>query len=255
MLFTNLVQANLKTRILGQQIEYYTRLKSTNAESWKIIDKGAQSGALIVTDNQFNGRGKADRKWVASANKSLTFSILLFMDLDASISGWLPILTGVAVQKALLQFDLSVKLKWPNDLILDGRKVGGILCESKIKKTHLNQVVIGVGLNVNETLDDFDPLLQSTATSFHIVTEKLYQRERVLAEILNELEKLIEGLPDNTSNVQSQWEIACNHMNKEVQFHCGKKIVKGIFKSLGESGSAVLNINGKESEYFSGEIA
>lgn len=124
MLFINLVQANLKTRILGQQIEYYTRLESTNSEAWEIIDEGAQSGALVVTDHQFSGKGRADRKWSAVPNKSLTFSLLLFPDFDANLSGWLPILSGLAVQKALLNFDTDVRLKWPNDLILDGKKSG-----------------------------------------------------------------------------------------------------------------------------------
>ena len=197
MLFINLVQANLKTRILGQQIEYYTRLESTNSEAWEIIDEGAQSGALIVTDNQFSGKGRADRKWSAAPNKSLTFSLLLFPDFDANLSGWLPILSGLAVQKALLNFDTDVRLKWPNDLILDGKKVGGILCESKVKGNKLNQAVIGIGLNVNEARDDFDPSIQSTATSLHMTSKKFYQRERVLRS------------EEHTSELQSQAYLVC----------------------------------------------
>ena len=133
MLFTNLVQTNLKTRILGQQIEYYTRLESTNSEAWEIIDEGAKPGSLVVTDNQFSGKGRANRKWTAAPDKSLTFSLLLFPDLDPNLSGWFPIISGLSVQKALLNFDTDVRLKWPNDLILDAKKVGGILCESKVK--------------------------------------------------------------------------------------------------------------------------
>ena len=188
MLFTNLVQANLKTRVLGQQIEYYTRLESTNSEAWEIIDDGAQSGAVVVTDNQFQGKGRADRQWSAAPDKSLTFSLLLFTKLEANLSGWLPILSGVAVYQALKYFDIDVELKWPNDLILDGKKLGGILCESKVKDNRMHEVVIGIGLNVNETKDDFDEALQSTATSMHIQSGKFYQRERVLAGILNCIE-------------------------------------------------------------------
>ena len=104
MLFTNLVQANLKTRTLGQQIEYYTRLESTNSEAWEIIDEGAQSGALVVTDNQFQGKGRINRTWLSAPDKSLTFSLLLFPDLDAHLYGWLPILAGLSVHQALKQF-------------------------------------------------------------------------------------------------------------------------------------------------------
>ena len=255
MLFSNLVQANLKTRVLGQQIEYYTRLESTNSEAWEIIDEGAKSGALVVTDNQFSGKGRANRKWSAAPDKSLTFSLLLFPDLDPNLSGWFPIISGLSVQKALLNFDTDVRLKWPNDLILDAKKVGGILCESKVKGNKLKQVVIGIGLNVNETMDDFDGSLQSTATSLHLSTDKFYQRERVLAEILNALEPLFEGLPNNRDMIRTEWESACGHMNESVQFHHGDEIVEGIFTSLGESGSAVLDINGQEDQFYSGEIS
>ena len=99
MLLTNLVQANLKTRILGQQIEYYSRLDSTNSEAWKIIDKSTQSGTLIATDNQFNGKGRSGRAWFSTPNKSLTFSLLICSNLDANLSNWLPIISGLAVHK------------------------------------------------------------------------------------------------------------------------------------------------------------
>ena len=254
MIFTNLVQANLKTRSLGRQIEYYGRLESTNSEAWEIIDEGAQSGALLITDNQYNGRGRFDQKWYASPDKSLTFSIILFSDLDPVISGWIPILTGIAFQKALVKFDTSVKLKWPNDLLLNGKKIGGILCESKVKKNLLNQIVIGIGLNVNETKEDFDPVIQSMANSLHIVSGKFYQRERVLAEIVNELEPWISGLPKNIDQIQFEWEAACGHLKEEIQFHNGNEIVSGIFKSLGKSGSAVIEVDGKETQFHSGKI-
>ena len=254
MLFTNLVQANLKTRVLGQQIEYYIRLESTNSEAWEIIDDGAQSGAVVVTDNQFQGKGRADRQWSATPNKSLTFSILLFTEFDSNLSGWLPILSGVAVHQALKHFDIDVKLKWPNDLILDGKKVGGILCESKVKENLMHEVVIGIGLNVNETKDDFDEALQSTATSMHVQSGKFYQRERVLAGILNCLEPLIENLPHNTKSIQTEWEKACGHLNQSIQFHHSEGIVEGIFISLGKSGSAILDVNGEEKAFYSGQI-
>ena len=254
MLFTSLVQANLKTGFIGQEIEYYTRLDSTNKEAWEIIKDGAKPGTIVITDNQFRGKGRRNRQWMASPDKSLTFSVILSPNIKANISGWLPILSGLAVQKALRQFDLSIQLKWPNDLLLNGKKVGGILCESKVIGSILESAIIGIGLNVNETMDDIDASLHSTSTSLHIATDKFYQRERVLAEILNALEKLIDGLPDITRKVKSEWEVACSHMDKKVQFHHGDETVSGIFKSLGESGSAILNINGNESKFYSGEI-
>ena len=84
---------------------------------------------------------------------------------------------------------------------------------------------------------------------------KFYQRERVLAEILNALEPLFDGLPGNIETIQSHWEAACGHLNETVHFHHGNEIVNGIFKSLGEAGSALLEIDGQENRFYSGEIS
>ena len=255
MLFINLVQANLKTRLLGQKIEYYTRLESTNSEAWELIREGAKSGTLVVTDNQFKGKGREDRVWSSAPDKGITFSLVLFTELEAKLSGWFPILTGVAVHKALSSFHSIPMLKWPNDLILGGKKVGGILCESKVKHNRLHKVVIGVGLNVNETIEDFDVDLRSSATSMHIHASKFYQRERVLAEILNNLEPLIDGLPNNLKLIKSQWESTCDHLGSSLQFHNQNSIVKGVFKSLGSSGSAIIDVDGENTEFHSAEIS
>ena len=138
--------------------------------------------------------------------------------------------------------------------MLDGKKLGGILCESKVRSNRLSQVVIGIGLNVNETKDDLDEILKGTATSMYIKSGKFYQRERVLAEILNHMEPILNELSAKPDSIRSQWEASCGFLNQKVQFHDGDEIVKGTFISLGEGGSAVLNVNGTEKTYHSGEI-
>ena len=132
MLFANLVQANLKTKNLGQQIEYYTRLRSTNKEAWNLINNGAQSGAIVITDNQYEGKGRNNRHWLSISNKSLTFSILINKIIPAELIAWIPLIVSISIEKALSNFNINITLKWPNDLILDNKKLGGILCESKI---------------------------------------------------------------------------------------------------------------------------
>ena len=254
MLFTNLVQANLKTKVLGRQIEYYTRLESTNSEAWEIINEGTPSGTIIVTDNQFKGKGRNNRKWLSSPNKSLTFSIIITSNLEATFSNWIPIISALAINNALSLFNIRVKIKYPNDLIIDDKKIGGILCESKIRGKHLKHIVIGIGINVNERLEDFNPEILKIATSMQINSGKFYQRERILAEILNEIEPLLDGLPSNIDLVKTQWEAASNNINQTTKFMNQDEVVTGIFKSLNSSGNAIINIDGKEVEFFSGEI-
>jgi len=254
VLFTNLVQANLKTRVLGKQIEYYTRLESTNSEAWELIKVGCDNGTVIITDNQFLGKGRGDRDWSASPNKSLTFSIVLSPNINSKFSNWISIISSLAIQKALTSFSTKVELKYPNDIMIGQKKLGGILCETKVSEKKVNHAVIGIGINVNETIEDFDISIQNTATSLHINSNNFYQRERILAETLNQFENIIDQFPNNIDLIKSNWEQACNHLNKLVTFHNNNKIIKGIFKSLSSSGNAILEINGDRKEYFTGEI-
>ncbi|MBT4149678.1 MAG: biotin--[acetyl-CoA-carboxylase] ligase [Candidatus Marinimicrobia bacterium] len=254
MLFTNLVQANLKTRILGKHIEYYTRLESTNSEAWELINDGCENGTVIVTDNQYSGKGRGNRNWYATPNKSLSFSIVLSPNINSKFSNWIPLISCIAIQKAIAAFSTTVEFKYPNDIMFGKKKLGGILCESKVSEKKINQAVIGIGINVNEEIEDFDIAIKNTATSLHINSKRLYQKERVLAEILNQLEIIIDQFPSNIDLIKSNWEDSCNHMNQKITFHYNNKVIKGIFKSLSNSGNAILQIKGEEKEYFTGEI-
>ena len=254
MLFTNLVQANLKAKVLGKQIEYYTRLESTNSEAWELIDAGCSNGTIIITDNQFLGKGRGSSIWTSSPNKSLTFSIILSLNINSKLSNWISIISSLAIEKALASFSTKVELKYPNDIMIGGKKLGGILCETKVSEKKINYAVVGIGININEKIEDFDSTIQNTATSLQINSEKPYQRERVVAEILNQVEILLDQFPKNSDLIKSNWEDACNHLNKVITFHNNNEIIKGTFKSLSNSGNAILKLNGEEKEYFSGVI-
>ena len=147
MLFTNLVQANLKTRTLGQQIEYYTRLESTNTEAWELINNGCDDGTVIITDNQYSGKGRGSRTWSTSSDKSLTFSIVIFPDITAKFSNWIPIITSLALQRALSSFSTKVKLKYPNDIFYNRKKICGLLQEL-ITQDNRKFLIVGIGLNI-----------------------------------------------------------------------------------------------------------
>ncbi len=254
MLFSNLVQTNLRTKFLGQQIEYYTRLKSTNEEGWELSNDGAKSGTVVITDNQFGGKGRNSRNWFTTPNKSLSFSILIEKEIPVKLCGWIPIITALSIERALSNFKIQILLKWPNDIILNGEKIGGVLIESKIKGKLVNKLIIGIGLNINESKEELDPTIKSLATSLHIYSGKNFQRERILAEILNEMEPIIEGFPENIDMIRKSWTANCNHIDNKVQFHRGSNIISGIFKGLGENGSAILKTNQSEKEFHSGEV-
>ena len=199
MIFTNLVQTNLRTKTLGQVIEYYTQLDSTNEEAWEMIDEGVKSGTVIITDRQLSGKGRNGTKWQSKANRSLTFSVVIKPNnLSGSMSGVFPLLTGVAIVRALQDMHIDGGLKWPNDIMVKGKKLGGILCESRIQGKSIKWVVIGIGINVNETADDFENDISLSATSLYLEVGDFMQRERLLAAILNHLEILLSELSDDS---------------------------------------------------------
>ena len=107
-----------------------------------MISKGASSG-IVITDQQLNGKGQRGRKWVFQAGKSEAFSFFSNHDIDSNKIGYLPILSGLAVNNTLTKLDISSQLKWPNDIIVNGKKIGGILCESTIRKKFSSELASG----------------------------------------------------------------------------------------------------------------
>jgi BirA family biotin operon repressor/biotin-[acetyl-CoA-carboxylase] ligase len=253
-MFTNLIQTNLTTSVLGKNIEHYTWTESTNIDAWKLIDEGIDEGTVIVTDKQTDGKGRAGREWISVSGKSLTASIILKPGIDSHQSGWFPILAGIAIVNALSKLGLIVKLKWPNDIIVNNKKLGGILCESRVRGKTLEWVVIGIGLNINEQNNELPTELN--ATSFF--TEKLasVQRELVLAKIINHLEQLyIEfRLNKKINHLMELWTDHCNHVNKTVRFEIDNKTLTGEFMGINSHGSAIIKTNGNEKIYTSGDI-
>ena len=250
MIFSNLVDANLNTDFIGRNLEYYSRLASTNDEAWELIAENVPNGSLIITDNQFKGRGRFGNKWISAPSMGLTFSLILY---DLKNLHKLPLIIGVSVCEALKEFNFKLKLKWPNDIILNDKKIGGILCELK-KINNVKTIVVGIGMNINEKADDFPDNLRKKAISLSMVSNITYQRERVLAKILNHFEKNLDLLKEKNLELFKKWESFCNHINKKVTFHKNNINVVGRFLKISDRGSAIIEVNNKEIVFSSGIV-
>ncbi len=250
MIFSNLVDANLNTDFIGRNLEYYSRLASTNDEAWELISENVPNGSLIIADNQFKGRGRFGKKWISAPSMGLTFSLILY---DLKNLHRLPLIIGVSVCEALKGFNFKLKLKWPNDIILNDKKIGGILCESK-NINNVKTIVVGIGMNINEKADDFPDNLRKRAISLSMVSNKTFQRERVLAKILNQFEKNLDLLGEKNLELFKKWESFCNHIDKEVTFHNNNVNVVGKFLKISDKGSAIIEVNNKEKTFSSGIV-
>ena len=243
MIFTNLIETNLRTKELGQQIEYYQRIDSTNKEAWEIIDlEDISHGTIVITDNQLSGKGRNGNTWFMSPSKGLSMSIILKQSISIHDGLLIPIAAGVAIAKALENRGGNPKLKWPNDILINNKKCGGVLCETRVKNNSIVQMVIGIGLNVNETNNDFPDTLSKSATSLAIETNQSNQRELLCAIITTYFERLLDDLPSSLPI----WQNYCNHINKSVSFNHDGNIQSGIFKGLDNDGKAIIQIDAKE---------
>lgn len=236
----------MSTNFLGREIEYYQRIGSTNEEAFELIEEGCDEGTIIVTDHQTSGKGRQGKSWFSAPGKGLAFSIILTPQTPLSQSGLLSLAAGISVAQAIEQFGLELTLKWPNDILLNGKKCGGILVESKVQSDVLAYAVIGIGINGNESSSDFGNEIQEMTTSIAIEKGDPVQRELVLAWTLNSFEGWYKNLKNgNLNKIVETWLNYCGHLDKPVTIHQHGEEKTGNFIGVNESGNGLIDFAGQ----------
>lgn len=191
------IQGHLSTRCLGRRIELHERIESTNREAVALGQAGMEHGVLVLADAQTAGRGRMGRSWFSPSGVNLYGSLIVRTAVDAERLAewlsWLPLMAALAAAEAMEHAGTPrVAVKWPNDLLIQERKVGGILCESGSSRRAGPFQVIGLGLNVNGALEDFPDELRSFATTIRHENGGFTDRNRLMAQLLNELESRLD---------------------------------------------------------------
>ena len=244
MFFTPLFLSNLKTKKIARNIEYFRTLGSTNTEIFNMLKQNqAESGDAIIADQQTAGHGRRGNSWISNPGESITCSIIIKDD-DESLIKKLPLISGIAIIKAIKQLTkLDCNLKWPNDILLDSKKIGGILIEKKE-----DYFIIGIGLNVNEP--ELDKSIENS-TSIRLKLGRPIQREPLLAFIFNHFETLLNS---NLSSIINDWESLCLHMDRMVKFHQSNQLMNVKFLGLNENGEANIQTDDEKKTINSGII-
>lgn len=177
----------LCTQWLAQSLLYFEKLESTSTYLKKLPAEQVSHGLLCITDHQIKGRGQYERPWKISPGKNLTFTLAF----TPAEEGRFHVLTLACARAAVDQIKratgLEARIKWPNDVMIEGRKVGGILTETVFNGNHLDRVLIGIGLNINQ--DSFpDEELQKKAASLRQLTRQEIDREQFLCDYLSRIE-------------------------------------------------------------------
>lgn len=226
--------------LLVHGIRIFRRLPSTNGYALLLEQADLPAGTVIVAEEQTGGRGRRGRKWHSPPFLGLWFSVVL-----GSYSGEeltvLPLALGVAVGKSLESvYRLKPALKWPNDILLSGRKVCGILCESKNDSAGRFRVVAGIGINANQDPGDFSEELQTSATSILMETGEVCDREELMAGVLHLVESVLTDLAGKGSDkILREWMSRCPAVGNRVRVG-GQQPVVGQFDGLDSAGRMIL---------------
>jgi BirA family biotin operon repressor/biotin-[acetyl-CoA-carboxylase] ligase len=184
-----LVTSTIRHTLFGRALRYYDEIESTNAEAKSLAADGAPEGTVIVAECQTAGRGRLGRRWTSPAGKGLLFSVILRPDLPMSDAHLLTLVAATAAAEAIeTQTGIAVRIKWPNDLYVDDRKLGGILTEVSGEQDEIDWVIVGIGINVNTEYGELPVPLRRTAASLKMAGGQLIDRSELLARILLSVE-------------------------------------------------------------------
>jgi BirA family transcriptional regulator, biotin operon repressor / biotin---[acetyl-CoA-carboxylase] ligase len=221
--------------VASLKIVHYRRLRSTNTTAYRLAQQSATEWTVVVADAQTKGRGRRGRRW-KSPKGGLWFSILLRPNVPSPKLPLLQFLAAVATRQALEdETGLSVKLKWPNDLVLGNAKLGGILIESKTLADRISFAILGIGLNINQSKAQLPP----EAISLRLVSGKQHDLRLLLRAILDQMRSSYDDL-DNPSKIMEDWWRNCVHRPLRVQVTVSKDAVTGVSRAIDEDGSLVI---------------
>ena len=234
---SNLVSLGLRrglyTRVVGRRILYFRELESTMDQAAKEAGNGAQEGTVVVAETQSSSRGRQGRAWVSRPG-NLYCSVLLYPTLDAL--QFLSSLAGVAVARAIRRVTgLQPRLKWPNDVLLDGKKAAGILVESAVEGQEVKHAVVGVGVNVDLDLAELEGL-PVAATSLREATGGEVARDELLVRLLEELDGLYRGLMSGQTPME-EWKGLLDTLGREVAVASGQERYEGLAVGVDSTGN------------------
>jgi BirA family biotin operon repressor/biotin-[acetyl-CoA-carboxylase] ligase len=250
------LSAWLRTAWLGRHSSYHDVIDSTQDEARRLAAQGAAHGHLVWAGTQTAGRGRLDRRWDSPVASGLWFSVVLRPGLAVERMGALPLAVGAAVGSSLdTEAPGRVRLKWPNDVLLDGGKLAGILVEGEVTAGVLEHAVAGVGVNLVRPPGGFPESIRSTAAALADATGMEHGRVRILAAILGSVEAAYDELvAHGPGRSRGRWLELSDTIGREVIAHAGGEEVHGRAVDLDNDGNLVLDVGGERRVIGFGEI-
>jgi BirA family biotin operon repressor/biotin-[acetyl-CoA-carboxylase] ligase len=237
-----ILEKNLAGKPFGQKLYYYPVTGSTNDEAFRLGVAGALEGTIVIADSQTKGKGRLQRVWHSPAGTNIYTSIILRPQLEVARAPQISIAAGVAVAEVLEKYcPGKIQLKWPNDVLLNGKKICGILAQVKTNVREIDFIVLGIGINANIDYNELPEDIRKLATSLNIETGREISRLELIISLYENLAKWYKKLiADGFSSVKEKWLSMAPMIGMRVQIMSGDEVISGKALGIDEQGSLVL---------------
>ena len=250
------IAPHLNTRDIGRRIHYREVVRSTNELAFRLASEGAGHGEVVIAEEQTEGNGRRGRTWISPPGLNLYFSVILRPELAPQRAPELTLVAAVAGVEALRALGAAAEIKWPNDLVIGERKVGGILTELSSDADRIHFAVLGMGVNLNGSPSQSSPELAGHATSVADATGKRVRRADFAVDLWLRLESWIDlHAEEGFSKVRDAWRESCATLRKKVSVETGAERIVGIAEDIDESGALLLRTEeGGLQRIFAGDV-
>lgn len=248
---------SLSTKILGSDIKYFTTTDSTNNQAKKLALDGAVDGTIVISEEQNGGRGRLSRSFFCPKYKGIWFSVILRPDFLPQEAPKCTLLAAVAVTKAIYDVTgVKVGIKWPNDILYNGKKLVGILTEMSAEMERINYIVLGVGIDVNISVEETPEDIRDIMTSLSQITGKKVSRLELLNKLLYHLEQLyIMAQKQSFAPILDEWRKYSITLNQEIKVISGNDVTYGEAVDIDDDGALLVKINGQIKRVLAGDVS
>lgn len=253
----NEIYLGLETEEIGRSVYFFESVTSTQKVAKEYAMNGAKHGTLIVADEQTEGRGRMVRKWYSPKGTGIWASFILRPDIQIQHAPQLTLLSAVAVVQAIKKVThITPEIKWPNDILISGRKVCGILTELQAEEDRIQSVILGIGINVNQDKNDFSAEIIKKATSLKIELGKTVNRSSLIQSLCYYIEQLLHlYISEGFTPIKSLWETYAVSIGKRISARTVKGTFNGVALGINNEGVLLLKQdNGEIVEIISADI-
>ncbi len=237
------IKPGLGTKVIGKELSLLPEVVSTNSLAMEMATNGAPEGTVVVAETQTGGKGRLGRKWI-SPKGNLYLSVILRPDIPAYKAPLITLMGAVAVASAIRrQCELKARIKWPNDILISGKKVSGLLTEMSAEQDRIRHIVLGIGVDVNMEPESLPPDVRALTTTLAAETGEKVDRTGLLQQLLKELDRWYAVFLANEQDVIREWKSLNMTVGNRVAVSGAGARLEGLAQGIDSEGRLIIKLN------------